>query len=272
MKQKNFIMKKADRKARKGKKNPLLTLLGIVCLIAIIIFLILLSLAAARISAQRKTSYKNDFENTYSEGDSAYDLFFDDNISNDTRDGLKVMLGDLYNSKKNTSEREVAVTGEASDSSFYQGDAGTLEKMEMRIKESVLSQMKNSYGEVIEGAAGNDGLRGEQGQQGKQGERGVAGATGKNGMAGQAGSVGATGEKGETGEAGADGLSTFIAYADNESGTNMGAVPKETSKYIGTYQGTVRSSDPKDYSWTEYKDKIITFSNENGQPTLKIFN
>lgn len=265
-------LSKTKTEIRKIRKRSWFKPLGCLVMAAVIVLLILSSASVARISAQRHTSYFNyDMENASSGAENAYDFYEDLNRSSNTRNGLTVTLGNLYDKVTGRTDREVEVTGDGENSTFYQGSAGTLETMEMRIRESVLSEMENHYSEVIEGAAGKDGERGERGERGETGDRGIVGVAGKTGAAGQSGSVGATGAQGETGEAGKDGLSTFIAYADNESGTNMGATPKETSKFIGTYQGTVRSSDPKDYTWTEYKDKIITYEN-NGKPTLKIFN
>lgn len=269
---KKVRMKDVKTDIKKVKKQSWFKPLSIFLLAMLIFVLILSSASVARTSAQRKTSYISGLNSADSGADSAYDLFTDEKSSNDTRNGLMVTLGNLYNKEAKETDRTVEISGDDDESSFYQGNAGTLEQMEMHIRESVLSQMEEHYSEVIEGATGKEGMPGKQGEQGKQGERGIVGAPGRNGSIGKSGSVGATGEKGETGEAGKDGLSTFIAYADNENGTNMGASPKETSKYIGTYQGSVRSSDPKDYTWTEYKDKIITFRNEAGQPTIKIFN
>lgn len=266
---------KAKKKIHKIKKQSWFRPISWILLVAIIVLLVFCSASFARISSQRSTSYHDyNMENVSSSGTNAYDLYSDlddTNTSRNTRNGLRVTLGNLYDKTAENTDREVVITGDANNDSFNQGMAGSLEQMEMRIQENILSEMESHYSEVIEGATGKEGLAGEPGQPGIQGERGLPGAVGKTGATGQSGSVGATGPQGETGNSGQDGLSTFIAYADNAKGTNMGSTPKETSKYIGTYQGTIRSSDPKDYTWTEYKDKIITYEND-GKPTLKIFN
>lgn len=235
-----------------------------------IVLLVLGSAFAAKVSAENKVNY-NYADNAPIGGVYESDVPEDGNTSNDTRNGLMVTLGNLYDKVAGTSDREVVITGDGEDRGFYQGDAGTLETMELRITGNVLSEMKSHYSEVLQGAAGKDGAPGEKGEQGEKGDRGSDGAVGKAGNDGQTGSVGATGSKGDTGPSGADGLSTYIAYADTESGNNMGFTPKETSKFIGTYQGRIRSNNPKDYQWMEYKDKIISYEND-GKPTLKIFN
>lgn len=266
-------LSKMKTEVKKIKKRSWFRPISWLLMIVIIILLVLSSASVARISSQKRRAayYNYNLESASSEGSSAYDFFEDQNKSNNTRGGLMVTLGNLYNKVAKNTDREVTVFGDEENGSFYQGSAGTLEQMEKRIRENVLAEMESHYSKVIEGATGKDGEAGPAGEQGEKGDRGSIGAVGKTGAAGQSGSVGATGATGETGPAGMDGLSTFIAYADNADGANMGATPKETSKYIGTYQGTIRSSDPKDYSWTEYKDKIITYEN-NGKPTLKIYN
>lgn len=270
-------LKGSRKKIHNMKKSAWFRALGAVSLMFIIILLVLGSAFVSRFSAQRQRQLYNGSYmqgSSLAGGGSAYDLYEDTNRSSDTRNGMLVTLGRLYDQEagEKKPEREVAVTGGNENSgTFNQGTAGMLEQMEYRIRESVLGEVENHYSEVVVGATGPSGEPGMPGVKGDRGERGVAGAVGKTGAVGQTGSVGATGAQGEAGEDGKDGLSTFIAYADSVTGSNMGAVPKETSRYIGIYQGTVRSSDPKDYSWTEYKDKIITYVND-GQPTLKIFN
>lgn len=257
---------------RKMKRRSWFRPISCLLLVVIIILLIFGSATVAKKSAQKHTSYYSyNMEEVSSGDENAYEFYEDANTLGNTKNKLAVTLGNIYDKITGNTDREVEVAGDGENSDFYQGDAGLLEQMEIRIRESVLSETKKNYGEVVDGATGKNGEQGIKGEKGEKGEKGTVGAVGKTGAAGQSGSVGATGAKGEDGQAGMDGLSTFIAYADNASGSNMGSVPKETSKYIGTYQGTVRSSDPKDYTWTEYKDKIITYEND-GKPTLKVFN
>lgn len=267
---KKMNLTKAVIDVGKMKKQFWFKPLSILLLCAGVVLLVLGSAFVAKVSAENKVNYN--YAGNAPMGDIyERDVSEDENTSNDTRNGLMVTLGSLYDKVTGSSDREVVITGDGENTGFYQGDAGTLEMMEMRITGNVLSEMESHYSEVLQGAAGKDGLPGEKGERGEKGDRGSDGAVGKAGNDGQTGSVGATGPKGDAGPSGEDGLSTYIAYADTESGTNMGFAPKETSRYIGTYQGKIRSNNPRDYQWMEFKDKIISYEND-GKPTLKIFN
>ena len=90
------------------------------------------------------------------------------------------------------------------------------------------------------------------------------GETGKTGATGATGAKGEKGDKGETGAAGengSDGKTTYIAYADDISGSNFSLTPTETSRYVGTCIST-DAKQPTEYSrysnWQEYRTYIIT--------------
>lgn len=285
------LKQKIKKVKRYAWYKPALLLAAVLLVIGVIYS----SAAVARVSAQKKISLQAynqqmeqagaldgsvyDIQMADGGSDNAYDLLYDEEEEKKTskESGIMVTIGNLYDritggSDDRDSDREVVITSEADNNNSTSGTAKELAKMEERIKESVLSQMTTTSTQIVEGASGRDGVDGEKGDRGETGARGPQGPAGQTGASGKTGSVGATGEKGDTGEAGKDGLSTFIVYADTVDGKNMSMTPKETSKYIGTYQGTVRSSDPKDYTWTEYKDKVITYTNDDGKPTIHIFN
>lgn len=69
---------------------------------------------------------------------------------------------------------------------------------------------------------------------------------------GKIGATGATGAKGDKGDKGSDGNSIFIRYSASANGANMTSTPTENTKYIGTYEGTIASTDPAKYRWAKY--------------------
>lgn len=106
------------------------------------------------------------------------------------------------------------------------------------------------------------------GKDGKDGKAGVAGKDGKDGKAGVAG------KDGEDGKDGTDGKTTYIAYADDESGTGFSLTPTETSKYVGTCI-TTETQQPTNASaytnWQPYRAYVITTTtDENGVTTVHI--
>lgn len=140
------------------------------------------------------------------------------------------------------------------------------------------------------GATGKTGATGATGKTGPAGRDGEAGKDGKNVYVKYAKDINGTGMTstptsetkyigtytgtseptsasaylwsrmtGETGEAGADGQNVFIKYAEDASGTGMSATPNDRTKYIGTYSGATEPTSASDYSWSQYRDLIITF-------------
>ena len=153
------------------------------------------------------------------------------------------------------------------------GTAATLEKMQYDITKNVLTEVEDHYAEVIEGATGATGEKGDKGdagKDGKTGKTGKSGTSGTKGATGVQGAKGAAGTPGKAGEPGKDGKSTFIAYADDASGTNFSLSPTDTSKYMGTCSTTeiTQPRTPSSYTWAMYRELTITY--EEGTNTLRI--
>lgn len=278
MKKNRVNMEHSKQQFRKIRKKTWFKPLCILLLTTSAVILVFFSARVAKISADKEVYlqevHNKEIEKNGASDENAYDISYDDGSKTSRESGIMVTIGNLYDriTGNETEDHDVMITSESDTDNFSSGSSREIARMEQRITESVLSQIGTSTTEILEGAAGKDGEAGAPGERGEPGPRGAAGPAGKTGAAGKTGNTGATGEKGDTGESGMDGLSTFIVYADTEDGKNMSATPKESSKFIGTYQGTTRSSDPKDYIWTEYKDKIVTYTNDDGKPTIHIFN
>ncbi len=94
--------------------------------------------------------------------------------------------------------------------------------------ESKLKEMEEKLTREIRENEGEDGKDGNNGAQGEQGERGEEGKTGNTGK------------------------SVFIRYSEKENGERMTESPTAATKYMGTYTGTKASTNPSDYSWSQY--------------------
>lgn len=99
-------------------------------------------------------------------------------------------------------------------------------------------------------------------------------ASGQNGTNGKNGKDGKDGRDGEDGKDGSNGKTTYIAYADDMSGTGFSLTPTETSKYVGTCI-TDADEQPTDYisysNWQIYRTYIITITtDENNVTTVHI--
>lgn len=85
---------------------------------------------------------------------------------------------------------------------------------------------------------------------------------------------GRDGKNGENGKNGTNGKTTYIAYADDKSGTNFSLTPTETSKYVGTCitDTTTQPTNAASYSnWQEYRAYVITATtDEHGVTTVHI--
>ena len=96
----------------------------------------------------------------------------------------------------------------------------------------------------------------------------------KAGVIGNDLKVGEDGKVGENGKDGENGRSTYVAYADDASGSGFSLTPTETSKYIGTCITTADSqpSEASEYgNWQVYRNYIITSAtDENNNTTLYI--
>lgn len=131
-----------------------------------------------------------------------------------------------------------------------------LDEYDEKMDEVIKNQGKNGK----DGKDGKDGLDGNDGKDGKSGNTGKTGATGATGKTGAAGKNGSNGLNGKDGKDGSDGNSSYIRYATDENGANMTSTPGADTKYIGTFIGPDPSTNPADYTWTRYKDAVITYS------------
>lgn len=147
------------------------------------------------------------------------------------------------------------------------------------------------------GAPGKNGINGRDGKDGKNGKDGQDGEAGKNGKDGNnvfvrysASANGAnmttsptsdtkfigtyTGKTAATnpsqyawsqyiGKDGQDGNSVFIRYSAEPNGANMTATPDSKTKYMGTFSGKAASENPSDYTWSQYKDSSMSYSEED---------
>lgn len=103
---------------------------------------------------------------------------------------------------------------------------------------------------------------------------GTSGTSGTSG-AGKDGQNGKDGKDGQAGKDGSNGKATYIAYADDSSGSNFSLTPLETSKYIGTCitDATKQPTDKSSYgNWQLYRSHIITdTTDEDGVTTVHIY-
>lgn len=95
----------------------------------------------------------------------------------------------------------------------------------------------------LPGVQGPPGPKGDQGEQGPQGPEGPAGPPGLPGVPGLPGNPGTT-------------LYTWIAYSDNEDGTNLYFNSNDNTMYIGiAYNKTTPtpSTNPAEYTWSRFR-------------------
>lgn len=137
-----------------------------------------------------------------------------------------------------------------------------------KIADSVLAQIQKVLDEydkkmdvVIanQGVNGKDGKDGKQGIAGKDGKDGKDGLNGKDGKDGVKGKDGVDGKDGINGTDGIDGKNVFIKYAEDANGTGMTDTPNDKTKYMGTYSGSTEPTSATSYSWTQYRDLIVSF-------------
>lgn len=136
---------------------------------------------------------------------------------------------------------------------------------------------KSAYEIAVENGSAN-GMTESEWSKGLNGTDGKDGATGKSayeiavedgsaeGMTEAEWSESLKGEKGDSGK------TTYLAYADDNTGTNFSLYPLTTSKYIGTCI-TDKTTQPKtagEYSWQVYKTYVITSTVEDGVTTVYI--
>lgn len=176
-------------------------------------------------------------------------------------------------------KREIDLTGEdilsGIDSMSEQELAELAEKLGLsvsRLREFLESSISKSNEDLTDDM--KEKLEKEIDKLRRELEKEISNTSGKEGVAGKTGQKGEQGEKGADGKAGNDGKTTYIAYADDASGTNFSLTPTETAKYVGTCI-TSASQQPTDYSqysnWQEYRTYIITATTDaEGVTTVHI--
>lgn len=171
------------------------------------------------------------------------------NIKNNVDDELNPE--ELLSTVENMSDEELRTLAESLGISLEElqklksvDNDKLLEEKILQMKEEITSELQES---VQDGKDGKDGTVGKDGKDGKDGKKG---------------------------EDGIDGKTTYIAYADDTSGTGFSLTPTETSKYVGTCI-TAETKQPvsvTDYSnWQPYRAYVITTTtDENGVTTVHI--
>lgn len=131
-----------------------------------------------------------------------------------------------------------------------------------KMKKDEIDKMKSEIASEVEKELMNSIKDGKDGIEGKAGKNGQDGADGK------------PGKDGQDGRDGHDGKSTYVAYADDESGAGFSLTPTETSKYIGTCITAAdrQPSSASEYgNWQLYRNYIITaVTDENNNTTVYI--
>ncbi|MEE1256229.1 MAG: collagen-like protein [Lachnospiraceae bacterium] len=266
---------------------------SIICTICMVALLVIGSAYFAKTSVKKTTTdSKYSYSDVHLSGDVNEELteltYLGKNTSNNTSTGAKVVIDEEKIEKQTELNKEVKeTTGYKWNANANLGTAAELEKIQGEITTNIMHQVNEKLEDTIVGATGAAGAKGEKGDKGEDGKNGLQGKTGATGAKGEKGDTGATGAKGEKGAqgiqgekgatgaqgaAGKDGTSSYIAYADDANGTNFSRTPLPTSKYFGTCS-TANESDANNatkYKWQEYRPYIITYSEENGVPTVTI--
>ena len=141
-----------------------------------------------------------------------------------------------------------------------------LDSIENELKKSLEKDIDKKIQDKTKNLNGKDGKDGKDGVNGKNGRDGSDGKDGKSAyeLAKSNGYMGSEKQYLES-LSGEDGLTTYIAYADDENGKNFSLTPTNTTKYIGSCMSsaTTYPTDPKAYTWSEFKDYIITYDPES---------
>lgn len=177
-----------------------------------------------------------------------------------------------------------------------------LKEYDEKIKEVEANQGKNGT-DGKTGKDGLDGKDGKDGIAGAAGKPGTAGISGKDGKDGENGKDGSNGKsvyvryseysnganmtaaptdstqyigtyEGESASSdpsryqwskyvGMDGKNSYIRYSESATGLNMTIEPNEKTRYFGTYLGTQASDNPNDYTWTQYKDMVSYYTEDD---------
>ncbi len=157
----------------------------------------------------------------------------------------------------------------------YRSD--TDKEVDSKLKELEKELTKEIRSSTSPGKDGKDGEAGAAGERGDEGKDGVSGksvfiryAENENGLNMTERPIASTkymgtysGTKASTNPSdyswaqyvGSDGDSVWIRYAENANGLNMTERPTASTKYMGTYSGTKASTNPSDYSWSQFVGK-----------------
>lgn len=186
------------------------------------------------------------------------------NINSDaemTTDELLAMVEGMSDSEIEDLARAMGFSCEELYEFINSAGQDSTKELESRLetlKKEIISELKK---ELTRELAGSDGTNGRDGRDGRNGQDGKDGESGKNG------------KDGSDGEDGSDGKTTYIAYADDETGNNFSLTPRETSKYIGTCitEAKIQPTDRAAYgNWQIYRSHVITETTENGVTTVHI--
>ncbi len=141
-----------------------------------------------------------------------------------------------------------------------------MNKLSGELKKQLEKDIDKKIDDKTKNIKGKDGKDGKDGVNGKNGRDGSDGKDGKSAyeLAKQNGYMGSE-EQYLKSLVGEDGLTTYIAYADDANGANFSLTPTNTTKYIGSCMSKETSypTDPKAYTWSEFKDYIITYDPES---------
>lgn len=266
---------------KRVKNKPWYKPVSIVFTICLVALLVMGSTYFAKMSAKKTTSdSKYTYSDVYLSGDVNDELkeltYVRKNTSNNTSTGAKVIIDENYSEEQTVVEKEVTeTTGYKWNGNTNLGTATELEQIQGKITTNIMAQVNEKLNKTIIGATGAKGEKGDKGDAGKDGQDGLQGKTGATGAKGEIGAQGIQGEKGDMGATGAkgeDGASSYIAYADDANGTNFSRTPLPSSKYFGTCITSNESdaNNAANYQWQEYKPYIITYSEDNGVPTVII--
>lgn len=168
-------------------------------------------------------------------------------------DNLKISANIKIDSPEKVIEESKTEIYESVEQQMYsmgENIADNVDQEMEQAKDEIISEMQNRYGNITSGRDGEDG---KDGVDGKDGKNGVDGKNGKDGI---------------------DGKTSYIAYADDETGNGFSLIPTETSRYIGTCisSSPTAPTEATEYkNWQPYRNYVMTTTtDENGVTTLHI--
>ncbi len=127
--------------------------------------------------------------------------------------------------------------------------------------EREINSIRQTVSSISDGEDGKDGADGKDGRDGIDGKNGTNGKDGKNGTDGK---NGANGKDGVDGKDGTNGKTTYLAYADDNTGKGFSLTPTPTSKYIGTCVTAETTQPARASAYTNWQ----LIAGENGKDGL----